>query len=213
LNCLRGYLASSVKRRWPSTKLCGPRRSADNGEQFRWGRTSPGAEETVDTTGTTPQPHPIRYRGTHTGESAGQRRRTPLRACGSGGGNTAQQTWVRVGEKRGNGRGSYEFIVPGGNRFRGTSNHPRNPWRRSEHIGVVRSSKGDEPDAWGPRASEEVGMSDCAAGSTCRRTRARAGMGRTGDKEGGPTERFGPRYGFPPFFFLFYVSIFLFALF
>jgi hypothetical protein len=169
LNCLRGYLASAVKRRWPSTKLCGPRRSADNSEQFRWGRTSPGAEEPVDTTETTSRSPQIKHRGTHTSESAGQRRRIPLRACSSGGGNTAQQTWVRVGEKRGNGRGSNEFIVPGGrNRFRGTSNHPRNPWRRSEHIGVVRSSEGDEPDASGPRASEEVGMSDCAAGRMTR---------------------------------------------
>ena len=38
-------------------------------------------------------------------------------------------------------------------------------------IGVVHLSEGDEPDAWGPRASEEVGMSDCAAGWMTRRAR------------------------------------------
>jgi hypothetical protein len=63
-------------RRRSSTKLCGPRLSADNGEQFRWGRTSPGAEEPVDTTGTTSRSPQIKHRGTHVGESAGRQRRT-----------------------------------------------------------------------------------------------------------------------------------------
>jgi hypothetical protein len=59
----------------------------------------------------------------------------------------AQAMWARVGEKRGIDRGSYGFIAPGG-RFRGASNHPRNPWRRSELRGVVRPREGDGLTSW-----------------------------------------------------------------
>jgi hypothetical protein len=60
---------------------CGSRRSLDSGEQSRWGSACPGVEGFVATTGTTPQPHRIGNRGTHAGDSAGQRRRTTNSRC------------------------------------------------------------------------------------------------------------------------------------